>query len=261
LPGIEALIVGIVLAGVFAVPALERSLPREWVQPTRPYEDLKAELGKRVSFARGVMLGTMALAALASTLGFLAAATLVPHPAPSAAFVLRPVRGLFALPGMLIGFATAGLLDGRIDRRILKERYSDGWFVDHRSRRPGARPPTARDYLSERRAIKFLVPILAVVGLIGSCLALDTYAYVTPSEIVMNPFFGFQERHHPYTDVRSINTRFIGKHRDQLECQILFKDGSIFSTDAPPSRLTEAEIDLFAAYVYERTTVPWTHNP
>jgi hypothetical protein len=157
--------------------------------------------------------------------------------------------------------STGGFLEGRIDRWILKERYSDGWFVEYRRRRQSARPLTARDYLSERRAMTFMVPILAVVGLISFCLDLDAYAYATPSEIVVNPFFGFQERHHRYTDVQSINTRLIGKRHDQLECQISFKDGSTFSTDAPPSRLTNAEIDLLAAYVYERTTARWTHNP
>jgi hypothetical protein len=203
----------------------------------------------------------MVLAGLGSTLAFLAGATLAWQPAPDAAFVLRPARTLFAIPGMFFGLAMGGLLEGRIDRRILKERHSEGWFVAYRNRYRRARPPTERDYLSEQRAMTFLVPILAVVGLVGSCLALDAYAYVTPSEIVVNPFFGLQERHHPYTDVQSINTRLIGKRHDQLECQILFKDGSILSTDAPPARLTDAEIDLLAAYVYERTTVPWTHDP
>jgi hypothetical protein len=261
LPGIEALIVGIAIAGVFAVAARQRFSPRDWVQPTRPYEDLRAELGARISFAKGVLLAVMALAALASVLGFLAAAPLAWRPAPDAALVLRPARTLFVLPGVFIGIAAGGLLDGRIDRWILKERCSDGWFVDHGNRSRRARPPTARDYLSERRALALLMPILAAVGLIASCLALDAYAYVTPSEIVVNPFFGFQERHHPYTDVRSIDTRLIGKRHDELECQILFNDGSILSTDAPPARLTNAETDLLAAYVYERTTAPWTHHP
>lgn len=261
MPGVQALIVSIVIAGVSVVAALDRFLPTDWVQPTRPYEELKAELGTRISFAKGVMLFVIVLAGLGSTLGFLATATLVPHSVPGAAFVLRPARVLYVLPGLLIGVATGGFLEGRIDRWILKERYSDGWFVEYRRRRQRARPPTARDYLSERRAMTFMVPILAVVGLISFCLDLDAYAYATPSEIVVNPFFAFQERHHRYTDVQSINTRLIGKRHDQLECQISFKDGSTFSTDAPPSRLTNAEIDLLAAYVYERTTARWTHNP
>jgi hypothetical protein len=261
LPGLEALIVGIAIAGACAVAARERFSPGDWVQPTRPYEELKAELGARISFAKGVLLAVMVLAALASALGFSAAVPLAWHPAPDAALVLRPARTLFFLPSVFIGIAAGGFLEGRIDRWILKERCSDGWFVDHLKRSRRARPPTARDYLSERRAIALLVPILAAVGLIASCLALDAYAYVTPSEIVVNPFFGFQERRHPYTDVRSINTRLIGKRHDQLECQILFKDGSILSTDAPPARLTDAQIDLLAGYVYERTTAPWTHNP
>jgi hypothetical protein len=260
LRGVEALIVSIVIAGAFAVAALDRALPRDWVQPTRPYGELKAELGKRITFAKVALLAIMALVGLASTLGFLAAATLVWHPVPEAAFVLRPARFLFALPGLLIGLATGGLLEARVDRWILKERYWDAWFVEYRNRYRRARPPTAREYLSQRRATTFLVPISAAVGLIAFCLALDAYTYLTPSEIVVNPFFGFQERQHRYAEVQSINTRLIGKRRDQLECQILFKDGSIFSTDAPPSRLTNAEIDAFAAYVYERTTVPWTHN-
>jgi hypothetical protein len=261
LPGVEALIVSIVIMGVAAVAALDRFLPTDWVQPTRPYEELKAELGTRISFAKGVMLAVIGLTGLVSTLGFLAAETLVSHSVPGAAFILRPGRVLFVLPGMLIGVATGGLLEGRIDRRILKERYWDGWFVDYRRRRRSARSPTARDYLSERRTMTLMVPILAVAGLIGICLDLDAYGYVTPSEIEVNPFFSFRERHHLYTDVQSISTRLIGKRHDQLECRILFKDGSSFSTDAPPSTLTNAEINLLAAYVYERTAVPWTHNP
>jgi hypothetical protein len=261
LPGIEALIVSIVIGGVSAVAALDRFLPRDWEPPTGPYEELKGELGARLSFEKGVLVAIFVVAGLASTLGFLAAATLVWHPVPEAAFTVRPARILFTLAGLLIGAATAGFLEAPVDRLFLKERYWDGWFVDHRRRSPKGPLPTARQYLFERRGMTFLVPILAVVGLSGFCLALDAYAYVTPSEIVVNPFFGFQERHHRYADVQSIDTRLIGRRHDQRECRILFKDGSTFSTDAPPSRLTNAELDQLAAYVYERTTVPWTHKP
>lgn len=260
MPGIEALIISIVIAGVSAVAALDRFLPSDWVQPTRPYEELKAELGSRISFGKAMLLAIFVLATLASTLGCLVAEMRVWHPLPEAAIISRPARILFVLSGLLVGAATAGLLETLIDRRIVKERYWEAWFVEHRSRYPRASPPTAREYLSERRAMTFLVPILAVLGLIGFCLVLDAYAYVTPSEIVVNPLFGFQERRHPYADVQSINTRLMGKRHDQHECQILFKDGSTFSTEAPPSRLTNGEVDALAAYVYERTTVPWTHN-
>jgi hypothetical protein len=258
---VEALIVSIVIAGISGVSLLNRCLPMDWVQPTRPYEQLKAELRTRIWLSKVSMVGVVVFAALAATFGFESAQTVVRHPVPGAAFIVRPSRAVFALPGLFIGIAVAGLLEVPIDRWISKEKYWDCWFVDYRNRNRRARPPTARNYLWERRAMAFLIPIMAAMSLIFSFLAFDAYAYVTPSKIVVNPFFGFQEHHHLYTDVQSISTRLIGKRRDQLECQILFKDRSILSTDAPPSRLTNSEVEALGAYVFERTTVPWTHDP
>jgi hypothetical protein len=256
---LQPLTVVILVAGLCGLALLVRSFPRDWVRPTRPYEELAAALRGQVEFARGLTVAVIAVTAIALTLGFGAVERLIWRPVPEAVFVLLPARFLFTTPGLFIGAATGGLLAPHIHRQILKGRYWDGWFVGYRRRHPRSPAPAAREYLRERRLITLSTPIVAVIGLIVACLLLDAHAYLTPSEIVVKPFGGFRERRHTYADVESMNTRLASKHR--LECRIAFKDGATFSTEAPPTTLTNREVDALATYVFERTGVPWTHDP
>jgi hypothetical protein len=256
MPGMEALVVGIVIAGMVARSALDRFVPKDWVQPTRPYEELKTEVGSLISFGRGVILAVLGLVCVLSTLGFVAAESLVSHRLSDAVFVLAVQPILFGLPSLFIGLATALLLERPIDRWIAKERYWDVWFVSYRNRHPNSPPPGASEYLAERRGKTLGVPILAAGGLVACCLMLDMYAYVTPTQIVVNPLFGFEEHHHSFAEVESINTRYI---RSQLECRIAFKNDSTLSS--APSELSNRQIDALATYVSERTAAPWTHDP
>ena len=260
LPGIEALIISIAIAGVCGFAAVDRCIPSDWKQPTRPFEELKAELGDRVSLLRGVIIAVIALGALASTLGFMAAARSIWHPPPDAMFVLRPPGVMFVGPGFLIGIALAGLFEAHIDRRIMKDRYWDAWYVARGRRYVNPPRPTERQFLRGRRATTIMVPLFATVGLIASCLALDSWGYVTPTEIAANRFLSFREVHHAFSDVTSIRTYLTGKHHNYLACRIRFNDGSSFSNQDPPSNLTNAETEALAAYVFERTSVPWTRD-
>jgi hypothetical protein len=256
---VKALIVCIVAAGVCGVAALDHRLPRDWTQPTRSYGDLRAELRNEVTLYTRIALAFFAAASLTTILVFLAVAALVGRPIPAAAIVVRPTQVLLALLGLPMGLA-AMFLTGPFMRRRLKGRYSDFWFVVSRRPSPKVKPPSAREYLRERRLLTLLVPILATAALVGFCLALDSYVYVTPSEIVENPFLGFQEHHRRYADVAAVDTRFGGKHHNQLACTIRFADGTSFSTDAVAPGQKNAELEALAAYVVERSSAPWTRR-
>jgi hypothetical protein len=258
-PGIEALIISIAAAGICGMAALDRALPAEWTPPTRSYDELAAELGRWFTYAIRVGLGIAAVVGLATTLGFLAAAEWVVHRMTDAAFVIRPSALMFILLGVYAGMAAMMLFTRPIMRRKLKERYSDYWFVAQslRRKRKSLRPPSAGDYRSQRRAVIIMGPFLAVLSLGFGCLMLDTYGYLTPSELVMNPLLGFRESRHPYSDVTSIDTYVSGRYHDQLECTIRFKDGSAFETASLLSNLGPAETRSLAAFVFERTRAPW----
>ncbi len=260
--GVEALIISIVVAGLCGFAAVDRFLPgdADWKPPTRSFEELKAELGDDVNLAKLALFAVIALATLIFTLAFIAAARAAWQPPPDALFVLRPQWVVFLGPGILTAAAAACLIEGHLDRRILKDRYWDGWYVARARKYGPPPPPTRRQFLWQRRAMTIVAPLLATAGLVTACLLADSWAYVTPAEIVANPFFGFHEVHHPLSDVASIRTRTIGKHHDGLECRIRFEDGALLSTQGPPSTLSNAEVEALAGYVSERTAVPWTRD-
>lgn len=258
MPAAPAVIVCLVAAGLGGARAVDRILPREITPSRRSYEDLSAEFKPWLASSTVLALVLFAAASLAWGLFLLAADGLLDRH-PAVAFDLRPARIMFAVPALFLGLVSTALLHERLMRRRLKERYSDFWSFEihhrHRKRHTILPAPSAREYLAERRGLVFLTPLLAVASLVFLCLTVDTYAYVTPAEIVVNPFLGFRERHYRFGDVASVHMRLAGR-RQQLDCVIDFKDGSSFSTETPPSRLNEAETRALAGYVFDRTRLP-----
>jgi hypothetical protein len=245
----------IVAAGLGGIRAVDRLLPRNVTPSSQSYEDLTTEFRPWLASSTMLALALFAAASVAWGLFMLAVDALLDGHA-AVAFDLRPARIMFVLPALFLGMVNTALLHERLMRRRLKERYSDFWSFEihhrHRKRHRILPAPSAREYLAERRGLVFLTPLLAVASLVLLCLTVDTYAYVTPTEIVVNPFLGLRERHYRFGDVASVHMRLAGR-RQQLDCVIDFKDGSSFSTQTPPSRLTEAETRALAGYVFDRT--------
>jgi hypothetical protein len=159
-------------------------------------------------------------------------------------FVLSPSPNFWALPALFIGLVWAAFLSYTLYKILLGDRYAE--FIRYSDLKCGY------DTLRGATIVSIIVLLIASLAIE---LGRDTYTRFTRTEIIVNPFFSMQERHHPYSmvqDIYAVNKFRApnGAVRTSPHYLITFTDGSSWSTRDnlhDPKPATDAKVLQFVA--------------
>jgi hypothetical protein len=162
---------------------------------------------------------------------------------------------IWAIPAMVLGILTASLAIDIIYKSLLKERYRE--YVAYLNQR----------YRINTEAITkpFYIGSIVLVAIFIYLVA-DWYALFTPSQIRTNPFWGFQETVHAYSDVVSIKTApkfeaLAGNVKNRRAYVVYFSDSSTWDTAGEPSEAPAANMRKLIEEISNRSKVPITELP
>lgn len=170
-------------------------------------------------------------------------------------YSVRAGPAIWAIPAMVLGILTASLAIEIIYKGLLKERYRE--YVAYQNMR----------YRVDSEAMAKLFYLCGgVLVAIFVYLVADWYALFTPAQIRINPFWGFRETTHTYTDIVSIKTapKFkapSGALNNRRAYVVHFSDSSTWDSTQQPSDPPEAIMRKLIVDISDRSNVPITELP